>query len=86
MSWEALIRFAPATTLERLNDPAWLDSDRLMYDATGLKLLPLRQYACNLHPTRSVTRRSRPTKNRRSSSSVKISRPSTPREVRWYTP
>jgi hypothetical protein len=40
-SFEALVRFAPATSLGRINDPKWHDGahDRLMYDASGLRLI-----------------------------------------------
>jgi len=47
------------------------------------KWLPIRQYACSFHANLSVTRSNRWTKKRRSSSSMKIERPSTPRDVRW---
>lgn len=41
MTYEAAIAIAPATTVERLNDPAWRDGepDRLMFDPSGLKLV-----------------------------------------------
>ena len=43
MTYEAAIAILPATSLERLNDPAWLTPDRLMADASGIKLFPRRE-------------------------------------------
>src|SRR5262245_37476421 len=39
MTYTALIAFAPLTTLERVNDPAWKHG-RTMYDPGALTLLP----------------------------------------------
>ena len=38
MTYEALIAFAPITSLDRLNDP--VRSQRTMYDGSGLRWLP----------------------------------------------
>jgi hypothetical protein len=40
MSHTALIGFAPLTTLERINDPAWKRPGRMMCDAGALRFLP----------------------------------------------
>ena len=40
MSHTALIRFAPLTTLERVNDDRWKDRGRTMYDPGGLTFAP----------------------------------------------
>jgi hypothetical protein len=39
VTYTAVIKFAPLTTLERVNDPRWSGA-RAMYDAGGLRLLP----------------------------------------------
>ena len=40
MTFTSLIKFAPLTTLERVNDPRWSRPGRTMYDAGALTLLP----------------------------------------------
>ena len=42
MTYTTLIRFAPLTTLERLNDPLWVRPGRTMYDNHSLTFLPHR--------------------------------------------
>ena len=42
MSFTSLIRFAPLTTLERLNDPTWVRPGRTMYDHDSLTFFPNR--------------------------------------------
>ena len=42
MNYTTLIRFAPLTTLERLNDPNWARPGRTMYDHHSLTFLPHR--------------------------------------------
>ena len=38
MSWTSLIRFAPLTTLERVNNPAYQEPGRTLYDTGALTL------------------------------------------------
>ncbi|MGH3079405.1 MAG: hypothetical protein ACRDPZ_14650 [Gaiellaceae bacterium] len=45
MNYTAFIRFAPLTTLERVNDPAWKRRGRTMYDHGALTLAPGRTSA-----------------------------------------
>jgi hypothetical protein len=42
VSYTTLIRFAPLTTLERLNDPLWARPGRTLYDHNSLTFFPNR--------------------------------------------
>lgn len=43
MTHTAVVKFAPISTLDRLNDPAWTRPGRTLYDRSALRMLPGRE-------------------------------------------